>query len=158
MSWMRARACLPLAYALVLLAGCGSASGPSGSSGPPSSDGSRASATQSHATGGLGVSTTPKFIVPSRSEPVRSGLIEVAYRDFAIAPDTLRAKVGSTIRWTNYDATEHNVTSEGGPQRFAGKVVGEGATFELKLTRPGVIHYECTIHPAAMNGSIEVVR
>ena len=66
--------------------------------------------------------------------------------------------VGSTIKWTNYDAIEHNVTSEGGPQSFTSKSFGEGKAFEVKVTKPGVIHYECTIHPASMNGTIEVVK
>jgi plastocyanin len=83
--------------------------------------------------------------------------VRIAYRNIAIAPDTVRVKVGSAIRWTNFDQVSHNVTSEGGPQRFASKDFGEGATFEIKATRPGVIHYECTLHPASMNGTIEVV-
>jgi plastocyanin len=67
-------------------------------------------------------------------------------------------KLGSTIRWTNYDSTPHNVTSEGGPLSFASKDFGEGGTFELKASKPGVIHYENTLQPATMNGTIEVVR
>ena len=65
--------------------------------------------------------------------------------------------MGTTVRWTNYDSVEHNVTSKSGPQSFASGNFGEGHTFEVKLNRPGVIHYECTIHPASMNGTIEVV-
>jgi plastocyanin len=89
---------------------------------------------------------------------VQSGVVPIAYRNIAIAPDTVRVKVGSTLKWTNYDSVEHNVTSEGGPQKFASKTFGEGATFEVKLNKPGVIHYECTIHPTTMNGTIEVVK
>jgi plastocyanin len=89
---------------------------------------------------------------------VRSGKVQVAYRNIAIAPDTPKVKVGSTIRWTNYDTVEHNVTSRGGPTTFASANFGEGKTFEVKLTKAGVIHYLCTIHPASMNGTIEVVN
>ena len=83
--------------------------------------------------------------------------MRIAYRNIAIAPDTVRVKVGSTIRWTNFDNIGHNVTSEGGPQHFASKNFGEGATFEIKALKPGVIHYDCTIHPATMNGTVEVI-
>lgn len=83
--------------------------------------------------------------------------MQVAYRNIAIDPDTLRVKVGSTIKWTNFDSVEHNVTSKGGPQTFASKNFGEGGSFEVKVTKPGIIHYVCTIHPTTMNGSIEVV-
>jgi len=88
---------------------------------------------------------------------VQSGLVQIAYRNIAIDPDTVRVKVGSTIKWTNYDSVQANVTSEGGPQRFASKNFGEGGTFELKAEKPGVIHYECTLFPTTMNGTIEVV-
>jgi plastocyanin len=146
--------------ALAALAGCGSSSG--------SSSGSSASTTSSPSTAntvgagkpgsGLKPSTTPKFATPPASAPVRSGTVQIAYRNIAIAPDTLRVKVGSTIRWKNFDTIEHNVTSQGGPQKFASKNFGEGGAFEIKALSPGLIHYLCTIHPTSMNGSIEVVR
>jgi plastocyanin len=89
---------------------------------------------------------------------VQSGVVQIAYRNIAIDPDTVRVKVGSTIKWTNYDPVEHNVTSESGPIKFASKNFSEGHTIEFKMTKPGVIHYECTIHPTTMNGTIEVVK
>jgi plastocyanin len=89
---------------------------------------------------------------------VKSGTVAIAYRNIAIAPDTVKVKVGSTIKWTNFDNIDHNVTSEGGQQKFASKDFGENGTFEIKALKPGVIHYECTIHPASMNGTIEVVE
>ena len=66
--------------------------------------------------------------------------------------------VGSTIVWTNYDPVEHNVTSQGGPARFASGNLSEGKSFRVTVTKPGVIRYLCTIHPTSMNGTIEVVR
>jgi len=41
--------------------------------------------------------------------------------------------------------------------KFASKNFGEGGTFELEASKPGVIHYECTLYPVTMNGTIEVV-
>ena len=84
--------------------------------------------------------------------------MQIAYRNIAIDPDTVRAKVGSTIKWTNEDPEKCNVTSEGGPYKFKSPDFGEGAAFELKLNKPGTIHYECTYYPATMNGTIEVVE
>jgi plastocyanin len=101
------------------------------------------------------VTTTPKFA--TATGPVRSGTVQIAYRNITIAPDTVRVKVGSTIKWTNFDEIAHNVTSERGPQKFASKDFNQGGTFEIKATEPGVINYECTIHPASMNGTVEVV-
>jgi len=135
--------------AAALAAGCGSSSGSSSSS---------SATTAKTSSSSVKVDSTPKYGAPSSSAPVQAGVVQVAYRNIAINPDTLRVKVGSTIKWTNYDSVEHNVTSQGGPQGFASKDFGEGGTFEIKATRPGVIHYLCTIHPASMNGTIEVLR
>jgi plastocyanin len=139
--------------ALLLAAGCGSSGSTS------SSSTAAATTTSSVATsGGLKPNTTPKYASPSSSSPIQNGVVPIAYRNIAIDPDTLRVKVGSTIKWTNYDSVEHNVTSQGGPAKFSSKNFGEGETYEVKVTKPGTIHYECTIHPASMNGTIEVVK
>ena len=92
--------------------------------------------------------------------PLRTALGDISEAtdsNIAIDPDTVRAKVGSTIKWTNNDPEKCNVTSEGGPYKFSSGDFGEGGTFELKLDKPGTIHYECTYYPATMNGTIEVV-
>lgn len=160
--------------ALAPLTACGSSSTPSGSSNTTSAGASTATSvtTGTTTTTGTGtgtstttrsapetvkVDTTPKFASPSPSAPVQSGTVQIAYRDITIQPDTVRVKAGSTIKWTNYDTTQANVTSEGGPYKFASKNFGEGGTFELKVEKPGVIHYECTLYPVTMNGTIEVV-
>ncbi len=150
-----------LVAALALASGCGESSGSSGSTATGAAAKAPAgssTATKKGAAGGLKYDTAPKYASPSQSAPVQSGVVQVAYRNIAIDPDTIRVKVGSTVKWTNYDPVEHNVTSEGGPLKFASKNFSEGKTFEVKLTKPGIIHYECTIHPATMNGTIEVVK
>ncbi len=136
--------------ALVFAAGCGSSES--------SNSTSTATTSSRSSSGGLKPTTTPKYAAPAASAAVQSGTVKIAYRNIAIAPDTLKVKVGSTIEWTNYDSVEHNVTSRGGPVKFASKNFGEGATFTVKATKPGVIHYLCTIHPTTMNGTIEVVK
>jgi plastocyanin len=145
------RRCVLIVCAALVAAGCGSTRNSNGTSVPTA-------AVSSTASGGLKASTVPKFASPPTSAPVQSGTVQISYRNIAIDPDTVKVKVGSTIRWTNYDAVEHNVTSEGGPAHFASKNLAEGRTFEVKLTTPGVVHYECTIHPTTMNGTIEVVK
>jgi plastocyanin len=135
--------------ALLALAGCGSSS---------SSSTTAASSSASTPAASLKATTTPKYGAASPSAPVQSGTVQIAYRNIAISPDAVRVKVGSTIKWTDFDAVEHNVTSESGPQKFESKDFGLKGTYEIKALKPGVIHYECTIHPASMNGTIEVVK
>jgi plastocyanin len=135
--------------AITLAYGCGS-------SGGSSSGASAQATTTSVLKSRLQPATTPKYAAPAPSAPVQSGTVQIAYRNIAIAPDTLKVKAGTTVKWTNYDPVDHNVTSRGGPASFASGNFGEGKTFAVKLTKPGVIHYLCTIHPTTMNGSIEV--
>jgi plastocyanin len=145
-----------LAVLVLALAGCGSSGNSNNTAG---TTGATTSSTKSTAGGSsLKVDTTPKFASPSKSDPVQSGAVHVAYRDITIQPDTLRVKVGTTVVWTNYDSVKDNVTSIDGPQRIASKPFGEGESFSVKLTKPGIVHYESTPYPATMNGSIEVVE
>jgi plastocyanin len=152
---MRAAAIACAGAAALAAAGCGSSGGSSGG-GPATA--SRTAGTSHTTTSSLKVIGKPKYGKPSASAPVQSGTVAIAYRNIAIAPDILRVHVGTKIVWTNYDAVEHNVTSQGGPQSFASKNFGEGGTFQIVASKPGLIHYQCTIHPASMNGTIEVVR
>jgi plastocyanin len=131
--------------------GCGS------SKSSASTSAASQTATGATATSGLTTNGKINYASPPANAPVQSGLVKISYHEISIEPDTLRVKVGSTIEWTNEDPVEHNVTSASGPTKFASKNFGEGATFKITVTKPGLIHYRCTIHPATMNGSIEVV-
>lgn len=140
-------ACAALAFVAI---GCGSSESKSTTS--------AAASTKSTATqGGLTTDGKINYAAPPASAPVQSGLVKIDYHEIAIEPDTLKVKVGSTIEWSNEDPVEHNVTSASGPTRFASKNFGEGGKFKITVTKPGVIHYRCTLHPATMNGTIEVV-
>lgn len=147
--------------AVVPLAGCGSSTKKTGAKSTAQTAAAKTTgSTGKTATAGgssLKVTGTPKFASPSSSDPVKSGTVQIAYRNITINPDTLRVKTGTTIHWTNFDSVTHNVTSESGPQHFTSGSLPAGKGFSVTLNKPGKIDYECTIHPATMNGSIEVV-
>jgi len=147
--------------ALALAAGCGSTQhrGSGASARANQAPGAATTTAAESTTGKVGLqpSGTPKFARPSRTAAVRSGRVQIVYRNITIKPDTLRVRVGSTLVWTNEDPIQHNVTSVKGRQRFASGNFGQGRSFEVRLRRTGLIDYECTIHPATMNGAIEVV-
>jgi plastocyanin len=151
-----------LACVLALLAaGCGSSSKPSATTGGGSGGASGSEGTSGSAKapkGGVQVGGKINYASPPASAPVKSGLVKISYHEIAIEPDTLKVKVGSTIEWTNEDPVDHNVVSASGPSKFASKDFGEGGKFRVTVTKPGVIHYRCTLHPATMNGTIEVVK
>jgi plastocyanin len=145
--WPAAMACA----AVLLAAGCGSSKSSTTTT-------TTTTSSTSSAKGGLTVPGKINYASPPASAPVQSGTVKITYHEFAIEPDTVKAKVGSTLRWTNENTEKCNVKSEGGPYTFDSGELPEGGTFELKLTKPGTIHYECTGYPTTMNGTIEVVE
>jgi plastocyanin len=154
---MKRSATILIACATLLLAsGCGSSKAPEGSSGASGASGAGgATPTEGPGAGG------EVFGEPSEkpAAPRPSGAVaEIAYRDVAISPPKAKVKLGTTIIWTNHDSVEHNVTSLSGPAHFKSKNIEEGQSFQFKLTKPGTIRYECTIHPTTMKGTIEVFK
>ena len=80
----------------------------------------------------------------------------VAMQNIAFNPSTIHAKVGQTIKWTNDDSVDHNVTATSG-ETFKSSNFGQGSTYSTKLTKAGTIQYVCTIHPG-MTGTIVVTK
>jgi plastocyanin len=164
---MRSTSALLLSLGVVALAaGCGGSSSSSSTSASPAASAATGGRSRGYSSSGSGatspgatlsVITTPKYASPPPGSPVRSGVVQIAYRNITIQPDAIRVRVGSTLRWTNFDSIEHTVTSRSGPQTFASGKLSAGASFQIRVQRPGTIHYLCTIHPVSMNGTIEVV-
>ena len=66
---------------------------------------------------------------PSSSEPVQSGVVQIAYRNIAIDPDTVRAKVGSHRQVDELRPGEAQRDERGRPVlRSPPKDFGEGGT------------------------------
>jgi plastocyanin len=82
----------------------------------------------------------------------------VRLQDVALHPGRVTIKRGGTVRWVWLDAaidTEHNVTSTRGA-RFASSRTMRSGSYTVRFTRAGVYRYECTIHPASMQGEVVV--
>ena len=88
---------------------------------------------------------------PARERAANSG-VDGTRRE----PSTV--KLGTKVKWTNFDDVIHNVTVENGPDMFTSANFGKGASYQHAFTKPGVYHYLCTIHPSAMVGTIIVVQ
>jgi len=86
------------------------------------------------------------------------GVVPVSYRNISILPANVTVKAGTTIKWTNFDATLHNVAITSGPVRFSSPAFNKGGSYKERFARPGAYHYLCTFHPGTMIGTINVVR
>ena len=78
----------------------------------------------------------------------------VAIKGFAFAPQTIKAKVGQKITWTNDDSAAHTVTAKSGGELDSGPIA-QGSSFSFTPQQAGTIEYFCAIHPS-MLGTIEV--
>ncbi|MBV9471728.1 MAG: cupredoxin domain-containing protein [Solirubrobacterales bacterium] len=114
---------------LLALTACGSSA--SSSSSPSSTSTSGAAPSSSSAS----------------STAAAAGALQVTMKDLAFGPATVHARVGQTVKWTNEDSPPHNVTYVSGPKFASSGTLGTGASFTLKLTQAGTIHYFCSIHP-----------
>jgi len=97
--------------------------------------------------------STPAAATTSKPAPSGGG-DSVAIKGFAFAPDTVEAKVGQKITWTNDDAAAHTVTATSGGD-FDSGTLAQGASFSFTPEKAGTIAYFCEIHPS-MVGTIEV--
>ena len=142
--------------ALTLAAGCGSSKSSATTSTTGSGRHDRRHRHERDAEGGHRAQREDQLREPPANAPVQSGLVKIKYHEISIEPDTLKVKVGSTIEWSNEDPVEHNVTSASGPTNSRRRTSAKAA-LQDHVTKPGMIHYRCTLHPATMNGTIEVV-
>jgi len=114
--------CAVLALALPLLGGCGDDETDSANTTPPPTEATGPATTEAGAT------------------------ITVSMKDIKYEPETVNAKVGQTVKWTNDDPVAHTVTSTG-KVKFDSGTVNAGGTYEQTVKQAGTIDYVCTIHP-----------
>jgi plastocyanin len=84
------------------------------------------------------------------------GVVPIAYRGISITPANVTVKAGETIRWTNFDATLHNVAITSGPVKLSSPAFNKGGSYKATFAKPGVYDYLCTFHPGSMTGTITV--
>ena len=74
------------------------------------------------------------------------------------AVDTVAVGTKVTWTWTNTGMTPHNVQSLGTPGFTSGPVeTGNGSSYEVTFTTPGVYRYNCAIHGNLMTGTVVVM-
>ena len=76
--------------------------------------------------------------------------VNVDLTGFKFAPAEITIPAGSTVVWTNKDATKHTVTEDNGV--FDSGTMEKGATFSRKFDTAGTIGYYCKFHGSAGQG------
>ena len=124
-------ACLALGGVLVV-AGCGGSSSKSSSN------------------------TTSSSQAATPAPAAAGGALAVKMQNIQFSPKSITAKVGQTVKWSNDDSVDHNVTATSGAT-FKSSTFGSGGTYSFKPTKAGTIQYVCTIHPG-MTGTLVVTK
>ena len=77
----------------------------------------------------------------------------VSIASFSFQPAPITVAVGTTVTWTNNDATNHTVTADDGS--FKSDPIAAGATFSQAFAAAGTFAYHCSIH-ASMTATVIV--
>ena len=75
---------------------------------------------------------------------------------YRFAPEAISVAKGTTVTWTNHDNFTHSVQFlDGGlPTEPLMMKPGEKATFTFSTA--GTFHYQCSLHPQNMRGTVTV--
>lgn len=87
------------------------------------------------------------------SDAVAPEAVTVTIVDFAFAPQQVEIAPGTTVTWTNQDATPHTATAA--DNSFDSGRIDAGRTHGVTFAEPGTYSYACTYHPG-MTGTIVV--
>jgi plastocyanin len=99
-------------------------------------------------------STAASAAAPSTAASAPAGgAAAVNIKDFAFNPQTIQAKVGETITWTNQDSTAHTVTLD--DKSVDSGNIEANATYSHAFTQAGTFTYHCSIHQQ-MKGTVTV--
>lgn len=90
---------------------------------------------------------------PDAPAAARPGPDAVSIASFLFGPEQLTVAPGTTVTWTNTDASPHQVSVTDRPLRSP--IILKGQSESLTFSEPGTYHYTCGLHPT-MKGTIAV--
>lgn len=73
---------------------------------------------------------------------------------YLFRPADIVVQSGATVVWTNHDHFTHSIhlVDDGGNSL----IVPPGDSVRFTFTRPGLHHYDCSLHPHDMHGTVMV--
>ena len=75
---------------------------------------------------------------------------------YRFAPAAVTVPAGTTVTWTNDDHFTHSVQLLDGGLSTTPQLMDPGQTVTVTFAQPGVYHYQCSLHPQNMQGSVTV--
>ena len=87
----------------------------------------------------------------TNASPVATTTVDLP-KSYKFAPAPTVVDVGATVTWTNDDNFTHNVTFDG----ESGMQMKPGEKATKSFPTAGTFHYQCTLHPQNMQGTVTV--
>jgi Plastocyanin len=92
------------------------------------------------------------YVLAQETVSIAPGSSNPSASQFFVPPE-ITVSVGTTVTWTNDDATIHTVTDKGGS--FDSSIIAPTATWENTFETAGEFNYYCSLHPF-MTGKVTV--
>jgi plastocyanin len=90
---------------------------------------------------------------PAKETEDKAQTVVVEIKDFAISPEKVTIRKGSTVIFINRDKVKHTATADGG--EFDTGLLGKDVSGKVKFDETGTFTFYCSPHPG-MTGTIVV--
>jgi plastocyanin len=88
------------------------------------------------------------------ASPVATTTVDLP-RSYKFAPAAIEVTVGETVTWTNDDVFTHSVRFADGGEPL---MMAPGKSVSHMFETAGTFHYDCSLHPKDMKGSVLVEK
>jgi len=89
------------------------------------------------------------------ASPVATTTVDLP-ASYRFAPAAITVPAGATVTWTNSDHFTHTVQFKDGGLPADPTQLQPGETTSFRFATPGLYHYQCSLHPQNMQGTVEV--
>lgn len=93
---------------------------------------------------------------PTESGALPGNLTTIKVIDNSYSPTGLQVPVGTTVTWNWEGSFPHSVSGTFNGETVESGVLEAGGTFAFEFTSAGILEYECSVHGAAMSGTVTV--
>jgi plastocyanin len=89
------------------------------------------------------------------ASPVATTKVDLP-KSYKFAPAAITVTAGSTVTWTNDDNFTHSVQFLDRGLPSDPHLMQPGQTTTFTFAKPGTYHYQCSLHPQNMKGTVTV--
>ncbi len=100
--------------------------------------------------------TTGTAETPTESGGIPANLTTIRVIDNSYSPTGLQVPADTTVTWTWEGSFPHSVSGTFNGETVESGVLEAGGEFEFTFASAGIFEYECSVHGAAMSGTVTV--